>query len=135
MTRREGLTNQLREVLDLLDRAAEAGEHAPSNSEIADRCGIMHHSDASAFVKSLERKGLIKVERAGSSRKITMAHSGKVIVTAQARPPQIITADNGYRGPYPEHLRVERDACPRCAVRADIGCAHSAARLAMEFRL
>lgn len=29
-----------------------------------------------------------------------------------------------YLGPFPKHLLVDRDPCPRCGARRDLGCGH-----------
>lgn len=40
--------------------------------------------------------------------------------------------DWSFRGPAPELQRVNRDACGRCGVRADIGCDHQPNTNTME---
>lgn len=44
-------------------------------------------------------------------------------------------SDGEYRGPVPRHLLVDRDPCPRCGARGDLGCGHSAKFIGVEMHL
>jgi hypothetical protein len=112
-------------VFAMLLAAAEAGAACPTNQEIADTLGIMANSRAGAVIAQLERRRLIAVERRSHMRRVTIMRVGAR--TAWSRPAMAITNaidTEGYRGPVPEHLRVMRDSCGWCGVRADIGCRH-----------
>ena len=60
--------------------------------------------------------------RHGISKDDHKARLGTTRVTAG----QIIRAQRSFEGETIEALRVDRTPCPRCGIRADIGCAHSA---------
>jgi hypothetical protein len=42
---------------------------------------------------------------------------GRVYIQTSADPSE-------YLGPVPTHLLVDRDPCPRCGARRDLGCGH-----------
>jgi hypothetical protein len=42
----------------------------------------------------------------------------------RVRPTRLVDENGEHRGPVPEQLRVNRDPCGWCGVRADIGCSH-----------
>lgn len=44
-------------------------------------------------------------------------------------------SDYDYRGPVPRHLLVDRDPCPRCGARKDLGCGHTAISIGVEMHL
>lgn len=44
-------------------------------------------------------------------------------------------SDGEYHGPVPRHLLVDRDPCPRCGARKDLGCGHTASSIGVEMHL
>ncbi len=68
------LTYNEKAVMALLESAADAGVACPSNTAIGNRLGM---SGGSEILSSLERKGLIKVERGSSKRVVTILATGK----------------------------------------------------------
>lgn len=137
---------RVRRAMAMLNRAAEAGDRCPSNLELADALGGSSPSMGANIVALLETMGLIAVERFGCGRVVTILSTGKatqpmsgrahwsqrgvVRAARRARPEASATDEakrertHNYRGPIPEHQRVDRDPCPLCGVRADVGCAH-----------
>jgi hypothetical protein len=108
----------------MMTSAADKGDVAPSNNDIANELGSGHASYVSELVVRLEARGFIRVERGTSWRRITIVATGQTICSRLDRPPQQNVVDQGYRGPVPEHLRVNREPCGFCGVRADVGCHH-----------
>lgn len=146
-------------VLAILAQAAAADRECPSNNELADKVGFSSASGPSMALTALEREGKILVERFGSGRRVTICATGARTAYAGSERPhwrlRQATADEisqraeirrerarqrssaraagctpDLDPPIPE-TRVDRDPCPRCGVRADIGCAHSRSRISM----
>lgn len=44
-------------------------------------------------------------------------------------------SEGEYHGPVPKHLLVDRDPCPRCGARRDLGCGHTAIKIGVEMHL
>lgn len=208
--RHDGTAKQAK-VLSALAAAASRGEACPTNAQLADLLHMISTSSACGIVTALERRGLIKVERFGAARQVTIVATGKATSRpANARPhwrlrpqtgeavsgadlvgairakaselgqsvrqfaaplspdvakwlsqtEQAVTpkphtiervrallagelvepppANNFQKSPRSEPIHqadrsprgadipapIDRDPCPRCAVRADIGCHH-----------
>ena len=124
-------------VLDLLTAVAEARAPCPTNAEVAAEMGLGDDRSGSEMICALERRGRILVERRSNGRRIAIVASGRWTAWRFGHADQrgYREVDDGYRGPVPEHLRVDRDACPRCGVRRDHGCGHRSSRLGMEMSL
>jgi len=123
------LTFHEKAVLKLVTHAAEMGEPCPSNLVIADVTGS---TSGSALVASLERKGLIRVERGNSKRVVTILATGRRTAGQIRKPhwrdrPETRTKARKVRPkvalaqePAPESLpRVDRDTCFWCGARGD----------------
>jgi hypothetical protein len=82
MNRDDLTTNELI-VLGMIERAANSGKRAPTCAEIMDVLYCNSDSTPPFTVRSLERKGLIKVKRYQRERQITMVATG--MKTAPAR--------------------------------------------------
>ena len=127
-----------------IERAAAGGEPCPKNDEIAHIIGASSPATGARIVATLERRGLIRVERFGRGREVTIVASGKSTAgypgtrrphfslhrkkgpsRSRAAAPQPVAAL-----PPDAQVRVYRDPCFRCGVRGDIGCAHQAANIA-----
>lgn len=131
-------------LLKLLTRCAEAGQPAPSNVVLAERLGLARPNSACLAIQRLEARGLIKVERFGMSRIVTIVETGKSTAGERKLPHwtrrdgtapvqaqhQAKAADAPVQ---PQPVRVNRDPCPFCEVRADIGCRHSRAPRRITF--
>lgn len=123
------MTPLQRRLYDFLCAKADAGAPCPTNAEVAAILGG-DDRDGSYMISALERAGKIVVHRQTTGRRIRIVGTGKATawrlghVDCVERP-----LEHGFRGPVPEELRVDRDPCPRCNVRRDIGCEHTASRL------
>lgn len=116
-----------------IERAADAGEMAPSNRQLAAALGAKSATAGGNCINFLERHGLIQVERFLYSRQITIVASGKS--TARPKNPRpTLTQEEIMSGGRSRRTNAEmvsrppraapRDPRPRCGVRADVGCSH-----------
>ena len=64
-------------VLEVLVDAAEAGAPCPGNAQIAEQLGYPYELAVIQAVKTLERLGMIGVERTRRYRRVTIRHTGK----------------------------------------------------------
>lgn len=64
-------------VFGIVERAVSANQPCPTNGEIADAANQQSVSGPSAILKSLERRGLIKVYRGQISRVVEIVATGK----------------------------------------------------------
>jgi hypothetical protein len=65
------------QVLAMLTAAAEAGKLCPSNTEIAAGLGSSSVSGPVGYIQTLERHGIIKVQRFQAGRIVTIVGTGK----------------------------------------------------------
>ncbi len=127
-------------LLAILAKCAREGRGAPTNSEMAALLRIKNAPTASKALQRLEARGEVTVVRFRDSRVVTITATGES--TAAALPPTSLNADAAAGADdqpqgnaasvaraKPEPLRVDRDPCTFCGVRADIGCRHSRAAL------
>lgn len=136
---------KLAHLFDILAAAASKGAPCPSNYELCGDINLSSPGNAAYLVCKIETRGLIRVERLGSSRRVTIVSTGQSTAPVRgvpvehrkgaAREPGAGNVGFGFRGERPEHLYVDRDPCPRCGVRRDAGCAHRPARLGMVLGL
>lgn len=139
MTRAERTAAQDAAVLAAITRAAENGQPCPTNDVLA---GLISADSAATSVKvmrRLEKRGLIVVERFGMSRIVTVVESGKRTTGEPKRvhwrhrdpaapvkhKPKPAAAPAAPAVAKPEPVRVDREPCFYCNIRADIGCKHS----------
>lgn len=128
-----------RRVLAALRRAAEAGEPCPSNLELEVEVGVQAGRIA-LMLDGLIARRLIAVERSrrGMRRVTILAAAPSTELrtgtmrtgwTRQARADPLRTIEEGPRLSDGEIAarRIDREPCPRCGVRADIGCRHGGA--------
>lgn len=117
-----------------IERAAAAGEAAPTNKRLGAILGAKSATAGENCVRHLEKHGLISVERFHYARRFTIVATGKSTAKPKnARPPvspqEAMAAPRGRRT-YAEIAETivppsqRRDPCPRCGVRADVGCSH-----------
>lgn len=137
-------------VLAAITRAANAGTRCPYNGELADMIGGMSPTAGLNIVAALEKQGLIKVERFGAGREVTVIATGKktfydgvrnphwrIAMDNRAVPIHVVQRPRAGKAadelPDENNLppRIDREPCPRCGVRADIGCDHRRAPLSM----
>jgi len=83
------------------------GKRLPPGSEIAIALGLTGQAQASEEIRRLELAGRLEIERRPGSRMLVAIDSGR---------------GSGYPGDTLR--RVERDPCPRCGTRGDLGCSH-----------
>lgn len=129
-------------LLELLTRCAAEGRVAPSNAELTSLLKLERANTVPRIVKRLEERGLIVVERYSCSRIITIVATGQRtggvpgtphwLDANRARPAE--KKPKGDRAPVvrppvvrtqPQPVSVDRNPCPRCGVRGDVGCRHS----------
>lgn len=161
------LPRRQRLAMLMILQAADQGAPCPSNAEIADQLDMARKADVVDVIRTLERRGLITVERFSKSRRrVTIVGTGKQTahtggekphwrlrpvaeeVAAEARAAGIRRAVAGMNAnvsnPLPLNDRpqvaaprggeiVDRDPCPRCGVRRDIGCRHTARTLRVGY--
>lgn len=131
MKRSESKRFRCRELLALLTECADKGAPFPRNDDICERLLIIGAGNPYEYIRHLEQNGLIRVERKGYIRRATIVSTGR---RTDWSPP---LAKKRQRSGFVHHvnaeafsddalarLRVERDPCPRCGVRADVGCSH-----------
>lgn len=95
-------------LMALITEAARNGMPSPTNAMICGALGYKSVGSACEAVQSLERKGLIEVERGDNSRIIRLRSNR---TAASSNRPSAVVA-------------VERAPCFWCGVRNDIGCRH-----------
>lgn len=136
------------QIFMMLHRAAERGDKCPSNIDISFAVGLSSPASATRILQRLEEKNLIEVYSGQCSRVVKICGSGKQTAgptprahwrnrpeNARRRKWRYMPKDIG-RVPEPEPsasfqalIPVNRDPCPRCGTRRDIGCSHTAERL------
>lgn len=111
----------------MLVDAAEAGELCPSNVDIAKRLGVTSTNSAARCMAVLAKGKMIEVESFANARRVTIRASGKKTapITENPRWKRELTGRVEINDNEIEHLRVDRDPCGFCGVRADVGCRHS----------
>lgn len=128
------MTDKEQKALALLRAAAENGERCPTNKAISAAVGAASVSRAPDLLSSLERQGIIKVDRGHMSRVVTIVETGD---KTAGRVKQPHWSENAERAAAASETmtaakekdvallrRVDRDPCPMCGVRGDIGCKH-----------
>lgn len=129
-----------------IERAAQRGEPCPKNDALCGMIGAASPATVSYIVKGLEQLGLIMVERFGMGRDVRFPsglatapwpgnrtthwrlregaekkhYGGRRASPVAADTPRLLASQF-----------VDRDPCPRCGVRRDVGCAHGRAGLSM----
>jgi len=128
-------------TLEILTEAATAGKRCPKNAELVEMVGLHGAATGPHILRKLEQLGHISVERFQCSRVVTIVKTGLSTAGNPNATPHWRDVDRGranrtYMNARPTvrntpafdpSLYVYRDPCPRCAVRADIGCKHRAA--------
>lgn len=132
------------DILDRLTRCAREGRPCPTNAELAVVLGVEGTTGACNALKRLEQSGLIKVERFAVHRIVTIVATGERTAGKPGKPhwrdrdaatvTQKKAQTNAAKAiatpalaPKPEPVRVDREPCTWCGVRADVGCKHNRA--------
>jgi len=136
-------------ALASLEAAAAIGARCPSNADLAEIIGAASVSNGASIVSLLEQRGLITVKRFAMGRVVTIVATGHSTapITGQrhwsergvvrAQPPLRATSDKPpepirvFRGDVAASRIVDRDPCPCCGTRRDVGCSHSARSISM----
>lgn len=120
-----------------LSDAASKGAPCPNNTHIQDIFDLPSVSEVNPLFIGLETDGLIVVERTGNRRRVTIVATGAStawteyyrgrprLIAGVAGPGDSARPIEGFRGDLPPERYLHRDPCPRCGVRADVGCRHS----------
>ncbi|PZQ55280.1 MAG: hypothetical protein DI555_07995 [Novosphingobium pentaromativorans] len=145
-TARPALSDRATKLLELLTRCAAEGRAAPSNADLTAFLQLDRANTVPRIMQRLEERGLIVVERYSCSRIVTIVATGQrtagvpgtphwMDANRAARAEKKPKSDPApvVRSPVirsqPHAVSVDRDPCPRCGVRGDIGCRHSRAAL------
>ncbi len=119
---------------DHLVRAATAGAPCPGNVRLAQIIGRKSQSSATKVLDNLVSRGMIRLERFQNHRIVTIVATGKR-TAGEPGIPHKARCGNRWTVRHNAEIddealpaRVDRDPCPRCGVRADIGCRHSPVR-------
>jgi hypothetical protein len=125
------------DLLAFLSDAASKGEPCPNNTVIHDLFNLPSVSQVNPLFLDLEADGAIVVERTGNRRRVTIVATGAStawteyyrgrprLFVGTAGPGETARPIEGFRGDLPPERYLDRDPCPRCGVRGDLGCAHS----------
>lgn len=112
---------RLRAVLIELGRAANAGEMCPTNDAMATKLHMWPNQVSLCLVR-LKREGAISTENGTYGRIVTITTTGKRTAGRMPGPPR-----SPVRSPKEPRVlppRIFREPCPRCGIRADVGCVH-----------
>lgn len=130
------MTNTDATTFAMIEHAADAGLPCPSNPDIAARHGFSSISSGARAIERLERAGMICVERGNCSRVAIIVATGKRTAGVVGKPhwrmlhaPRPASPFTRTRQPVGPPLAalpapVDRDPCPRCGTRRDLGCSH-----------
>jgi SOS-response transcriptional repressor LexA len=116
-------------LLAWLVECAEAGRPCPTNRETSERLGLSSVNHATVLYQALEEQGLIRVECSRTARVVTIVASGgrtAGLLRTIAHYEKAESKEHRLSAAQIAARRVDRSACPRCAVRSDVGCAHQA---------
>lgn len=137
------LTKQQRRLLGWLASHAERDLPCPSNGQIAEFIGSTSTTAASVTLSRLSEAGYIEIARGQAARIVTIIASGKSTAGTISMPhrPRGAGSVPGARTTTPRAStaiaprpmshsaattlalpRVDRDPCPRCGTRRDLGC-------------
>lgn len=132
------------DLLKWLEHCAATAASCPTNEEICTRFGFSSKASAVRIMARLEERGLIVRTVVGNSRRVMIKATGKLTgVGGQGMGAGgcIGTGRNSHRRfagdqalaeafpavhPVPAQA-IDRTPCPRCGIRADIGCRHQRA--------
>lgn len=112
-------------VFAAINAAAEDDMPCPTNLDL-NRIGGGGSRFGCLTIDWLQKRGRIEVENHGNRRRIKITATGKRTAFDRSGPAEVRVFDS-----LPP--RVNRDPCPRCGVRADIGCGHTQAPIGMSF--
>ena len=130
-------------IFKALCAAANAGDRCPTNRDLADLAGLMSVSGPSKTMVRLARAGLISFKSYQCDREVTITATGRKTACysqnihwrdradrGRISLPAAAPGERNFYGPLKSDppIPAERNGigapCWRCAVRADIGCAH-----------
>lgn len=118
----------------ILCDTADRGAVCPTNFELADLAGVSCISTLNRATRNLADAGLIRIRTMpGNGRIVTIATTGHRTATPpppapDAPPRRYLRGSNApIIAAQPLPPRVDRQPCPRCGTRGDIGCTHGRA--------
>lgn len=124
-------------VLAAVTQCADSGWACPSDSQLAAMLGGISRPGARYVLLRLEARGLVSLSHVGRLRIVTIVETGKKTAlpsgadgyraVAAEHQAQRQSASRAAVFTQPQPVRVDREPCPLCAVRADVGCRHSRA--------
>jgi hypothetical protein len=110
-----------------LVRCADKGLPCPTNPTLAEVLDVESLTTITTAMRRLVDRGLISNKRVPAGRVVTILSTGRSTAPGQSPDKRDYMDGTGAADHKPEPVRVNRDPCPLCAVRADIGCRHSRA--------
>lgn len=141
----KGFEARAAKALKLITACAEEGRVAPSNAELAELLEYDRVHSSTNILKALEKRGAITVMRFNASRIITVTSTGKstggapgtIHWTRTDGSPRADVQPQREAAPVvrsePEPVRINRDPCTFCGIRADVGCGCSRTRRPVMF--
>lgn len=135
MRRSSDRAEDARQVMRMIETAVANGKPCPSNIDISHKLGMQSPSGAVKVLASLEKRGLIEIERFGASRRVTIAATGRSTAVIGSQRPHFRAGKKGalqlrsvprVEATLEEKqlIRVDRDPCFYCNTRKDLGCKH-----------
>lgn len=130
-------------VLAAVTQCAESGWACPSDSQLAATVGGISRVGARYVLLRLEARGLVSLSHVGRLRIVTIIETGKstalpsgkdgYAAVAAEKKAQREHSAHVVAFSQPQPVRVDREPCPLCAVRSDIGCRHTRAAARFTF--
>lgn len=120
---RDDLSDYQRIVMDAISHAADRGLPCPDNATLLAACNC-HKTTLRDLLIRLTRRGLIRIEYESRGRRITVVETGKRTDWRRANNWVQHNTVTNRTSPNPDQY-VDRNPCPRCGTRRDIGCAHN----------
>lgn len=138
-------------VLAVLTACAEHSEPCPTNDRLCEILGVNSKSSPVRILNRMVKAGQITIARYATTRVVTIVETGRATAGGEGVPhwstrikrsaavedkagtgarPKSVPVPIPVPAPMPHAFRadlprVDRDPCPRCGVRRDVGCRHN----------
>lgn len=111
-------------IFSIIKRAIANRATCPTNGEIADELGLLSDSSVSESLRRLRDAGLIETRRIKVGRIVTLVETGEQ-TCGKTKAPRLVEKAAIDSIDVSGMVRVNRDPCGFCGVRADFGCRHN----------